>query len=114
MPNYRRIFADGYSYHLTIVTHRRAPILIDHIDLLRQSFAQSKRRYRYRIDVIVVLPDHIHMVITPEKATDYPRIVGAIKAYFSRYYPAKEQEPLDQSRSRHKKTVQTRLAEKVL
>ena len=73
MPNYRRIFEDGYSYYLTIVTHRRNPILIDNITLLRQSFAQSKKRFDYRIDAIVILPEHIHMVITPKKATDYPK-----------------------------------------
>ena len=92
MPNYRRIFEDGYSYYLTIVTHRRNPILIDNIALLRQSFAQSKKRFDYRIDAVVVLPEHIHMVITPKKATDYPKIVGAIKAYFSRYYAGQDKD----------------------
>jgi len=102
MPNYRRIFEDGYSYYLTIVTHRRNPILIDNITLLRQSFAQSKKKFDYRIDAIVILPEHIHMVITPKKATDYPKIVGAIKAYFSRYYAGQDKE-VEQSNSRYKK-----------
>ena len=102
MPNYRRIFEDGYSYYLTIVTHRRNPILINNITLLRQSFAQSKKRFDYRIDAIVILPDHMHMVITPKKATDYPNIVGAIKAYFSRYYEGEDKD-VKQSNSRHKK-----------
>ena len=100
MPNYRRVFEDGYGYYLTIVTHRRKPILIDNITLLRQSFAQSKKRFDYRIDAIVVLPDHIHMVITPKESRDYPKIIGAIKAYFSRYYAGENEE---QSISRHKK-----------
>jgi len=100
MSNYRRVFEDGYSYYLTIVTHRRKPILIDNITLLRQSFAQSKKRFDYRIDAIVVLPDHIHMVITPKEARDYPKIIGAVKAYFSRYYTSENEE---QSTSRHKK-----------
>ena len=103
MSNYRRVFLDGYSYYLTIVTHQRQPILIDNITLLRQSFSQSKKRFVYTIDAIVVLPDHLHMVITPENATDYPKIVGAIKAYFSRYYSEDETERLAQSFSRHKK-----------
>jgi putative transposase len=102
MPNYRRIFEDGYSYYLTIVTHRRNPILIDNITLLRQSFVQSKKRFSYRIDAIVILPDHIHMVITPKKSTDYPKIIGAIKACFSRYYEG-EDKNVEQSNSRYKK-----------
>ena len=79
---YRRIFADGYSYYLTLVTHRRKPILIEHIDLLRYAFKLSKKKYRYKIDAIVILPDHIHMIITPSEATDYSKIVSAIKRSF--------------------------------
>ena len=55
MANYKRIFLDGYSYYLTIVTHQRNPILIDNIELLRESFKVSKKKYIYTIDAIVVL-----------------------------------------------------------
>jgi putative transposase len=79
---YRRIFADGYSYYLTMVTHQRKPLLVEHIDLLRYAFASSKKRYDYRIDAIVVLPDHLHMIITPQLATDYPKIIAHIKRSF--------------------------------
>jgi len=79
---YRRIFADGYSYYLTLVTHRRKPILIEHIELLRYAFKLSKEKYHYKIDAIVVLPDHIHMIITPREATDYSKIISSIKRSF--------------------------------
>ena len=83
MANYKRLFLAGHSYYLTVVTHRRKPLLVEHIELLRESFCESKRYYRYEIDAIVVLPDHIHMIMTPEIATDYPKIVRAIKYNFS-------------------------------
>lgn len=79
---YKRIFADGYSYYLTIVTHRRKPILIDNIDLLRYAFKLSKKKYEYKIDAIVILPEHIHMIITPKIATDYSKIISYIKRSF--------------------------------
>jgi len=79
---YKRIFADGYSYFLTVVTHRRKPILIEHIELLRYAFRLSKKKYDYKIDAIVVLPDHFHMVITPKVASDYSKIIGSIKRSF--------------------------------
>lgn len=72
MPNYKRVFEDGYSYYLTVVTHRRNPILIENITLLRQSFAVSMQKYSYRIEAIVVLPDHFHMIITPQNVKEYP------------------------------------------
>ena len=82
MADYKRIFQTGYSYYITMVTHRREPILIEHIALLRKSFQLSKKRYRYRIDAIVILPDHLHMIITPENAEEYPNIISHIKRSF--------------------------------
>ena len=82
MSNYTRIFLDGYSYFITMVTHRRKLILIDNIDLLRDSFRRSMQRYDYTIDAIIILPDHLHMVITPQKAEDYPKIISHIKRSF--------------------------------
>ena len=80
--NYRRIFEDGYSYFLTLVTHERIPLLIEHIDLLRYAVKLSKEKYDYELDAIVILPDHIHMIVTPQTATDYPKIITHIKRSF--------------------------------
>ena len=66
MANYKRLFLAGHSYYFTIVTHRRNPILIDNIEILRESFRESKAYFDYTIDAIVILPDHIHMIITPQ------------------------------------------------
>ena len=79
---YRRIFAEGYSYFLTLVTHERKPILIENIEHLRYAFWYSKKNYDYTIDAIVVLPDHIHMIITPKIAKSYPKIISNIKRAF--------------------------------
>ena len=103
MANYKRVFKDGYSYYLTIVTHQRNPILSENITLLRESFCVSKSKYRYRIGEIVVLPDHLHMIITPDQASDYPHIVRTIKQHFSKHCPSKYYNHLYQSWSRDKK-----------
>ncbi len=65
MANYKRLYLDGYSYFITIVTHQRQPVLINNIDLLRESFRESKKYYRFTLDAIVILPDHLHMILTP-------------------------------------------------
>ena len=79
---YRRIYMDGYSYFLTLVTQGRRPLLVEHIDLLREAFRRSMQRYVYRIEAIVVLPDHLHMIITPRVASEYSHIVRHIKRGF--------------------------------
>ena len=82
LMNYRRIYADGYSYFLTMVTHGRKPLLVENIALLRYAFSLSKKKYDYRIDAIVVLPDHLHMIITPKISTEYSQIISSIKRSF--------------------------------
>jgi len=82
MSNYKRIFQDGYSYFITIVTQGREPLLVEHIEQLRYSFQLSKRKYLFQINAIIILPDHIHMIITPKNATDYPKIISHIKRSF--------------------------------
>jgi len=115
MANYRRIFEDGYSYYITIVTHGRNPILVENIELLRESFRQSKKVFAYRIDEIVVLPDHLHMVITPAVSSEYPKIIGYIKAYFSRHcderYFVEEHQSYSRHQRRHKPIWQKRYYE---
>jgi len=103
MANYKRIFMDGYSYFMTVITHERNPILIENIDLLRESFRVSKNKYHYRIDAIVIMPDHFHMIITPKNAEDYPHIIRTIKQYFSKNCPKACYKHLYQSWSRDKK-----------
>jgi len=104
MANYKRIFLDGYSYYFTIVTHLRKPILIDNIQILRDSFRESMCYYDYHIDAIVILPDHIHMIITPKNADEYPKIIHAIKYNFSKRYTYDED--IAQSHSRYKRKIQ--------
>ncbi len=100
--NYKRIFLDGYSYYLTLVTYRREPMLIDNIALLRDSFRRSKQRYEYNIDAIVILPDHIHMIITPKIASDYSKIIRHIKRSFV-YGLDKESKEIAKNSLGHKK-----------
>jgi putative transposase len=46
--------------------------LVDHIDLLRESVRWVKRHKPFHIDAWVVLPDHLHAVLTlPEEDSDY-------------------------------------------
>jgi len=80
--NYKRIYLDNYSYFITMVTHQRQPILIDNIELLRDAFKRSKQRYHYHIDAIIILPDHLHMILTPKVAKEYSKIISHIKRSF--------------------------------
>jgi putative transposase len=84
MSNYTRVFAQGHTYFITITTEKRRPILIDNITLLRQAFSHSKQYFKYEIDSISIMPDHLHMILYPEDANEYPNIIKSIKTYFSK------------------------------
>jgi len=102
MANYKRIFLDGYCYYITIVTHQRNPILIENIGLLRESFRYAKRKFSFRIEAIVILPDHIHMIIHVDTAKEYPKIISSMKRYFSKHCDPKYYADMFQSHHREK------------
>jgi len=83
LPNYKRVFVEGHTYFITMVTHLRKPILIDYIDILREVFVESKKIYTYEISAISILPDHLHMMIAPENAEEYPKIISYVKRKFT-------------------------------
>jgi putative transposase len=63
----------GGTYFFTVtLKNRKASYLTEHIDLLRESMKEVKNKKPYKIDAIVILPDHIHAIWTlPENDVDY-------------------------------------------
>jgi len=102
MANYKRLFLNGYSYFITFVTYERNPILIDNIELLRQSFKHAKSKFVFDIKAITILPDHVHMIISVSNAKDYPKIMSTIKRYFSQKCDPSFYANVQQSASREK------------
>jgi len=66
MPNYRRYRVPGDCYFFTVNLLERHPndLLVRHIDLLRMAVQRVRRAHRFQIDAWVVLPDHMHCVLT--------------------------------------------------
>jgi putative transposase len=92
MPNYRRNFVPGGCYFFTVnLLERKRTLLTDHIDLLRDSVLSVRRLYPFHIDAWVVLPDHMHCVLTlPPNDDDYPLRWRLIKLLFSKGLPTTE------------------------
>ncbi len=101
--NYRRAHIENSKIFITIVTSKRRPILIENIDILRDSFKQAKGNLKFEIDAIVILPDHLHMIIQPNENKTYPDIIKRIKVNFSRNIDATKIEDYEESASRKTK-----------
>jgi putative transposase len=98
---YRRNFVPGGTYFFTVVLeNRRSSLLVDKIALLRLAFRVARGERPFKIDAIVILPDHLHTVMTlPEGDSDFSGRWRRIKSLFSRQVVA-EGVPVRQNRRR--------------
>ena len=81
---YRRNYVPGGTYFITMVlAHRKSSLLVTYIKQLKQAFKKVMSKYPFEIDAIVVLPDHLHMVITlPDLDNDFSTRIRLIKTFF--------------------------------
>lgn len=101
--NYRRAHIENSKIFITMVTSKRRPILIENIDILRNSFKQAKETIKFEIDAIVILPDHLHMIIQPDDNKTYPDIIKRIKVDFSRNIDTTKIKDYEESESKKSK-----------
>ncbi|MCC6208788.1 MAG: transposase [Gammaproteobacteria bacterium] len=86
MVQYRRNRVAGGSYFFTVALNDRgARWLVDEVGYLRSAIRAVKRERPFRLDAMVILPDHLHAVWTlPPDDEDYAARWQMIKARFSR------------------------------
>lgn len=83
MPNYRRNYVPGGSYFFTVNLHdRRQDFLTRHWLQLRQAMQAVRADRPFRLNALVVLPDHLHAVWTlPERDADFSSRWRAIESF---------------------------------
>jgi len=105
---YRRAFVQGGSYFFTVVTRQRRCLFADsaNVMLLRQAVRAVMQDRPFKIDAIVVLPDHVHCIWSlPSGDADYATRWRLIKTWFTKHLlPYKDIGP---NESRIKKCQQT-------
>ena len=86
MSNYIRPRTGGASIFFTVnLADRASDLLVREVGGLRDAFVRTITDRRFHIDAVVILPDHLHMVMTlPEGDSDYATRWRVIKARFSR------------------------------
>jgi len=85
MVRYRRNHLPGGTYFFTVtLADRHSKALVDRADTLRAAFRATKATAPFAIDAIVILPDHLHAILTlPQDDADYPNRWRRIKAHFT-------------------------------
>jgi putative transposase len=86
MSDYIRSKRFGGTFFFTVtLKDRQSSLLVDHVDLLRESVRYVKSRRPFVIVAWVILPDHIHAVWRlPEGDNDFPRRWQLIKMLFTK------------------------------
>lgn len=91
MPNYRRYRVPGGTYFFTVVTQGRARILTtaEARKSFRAAIEECRRQWPFRIDGIVLLPDHLHAIWSlPRGDDDYKTRWAFIKKEFTKRWLA--------------------------
>jgi REP element-mobilizing transposase RayT len=86
MVHYRRNFPQGGTFFFTVaLADRRAATLVDHTHALREAFRLTRRERPFAIDAIIVLPEHLHVVMTlPADDADFSGRWRRITSWFTR------------------------------
>jgi putative transposase len=92
MSNYVRYRVPGGCYFFTVnLLERKKHLLTEHIEPLRHAFRTVKQQHPFHIDAIVILPEHLHCILTlPEGDDDFSGRWRAIKKIFSKQLPITE------------------------
>jgi putative transposase len=113
MTDYRRNRVPGGTFFFTVNLYdRTSRLLVDRIDLLRDSIRQTLRKSPFHIDAWVVLPDHLHCLWTlPSEDMDYSARWSDIKSGFSRKIPTCEPRSTSRTAKRERGIWQRRFWE---
>ena len=89
---YRRADVHGGTYFFTVnLADRKNTLLVDEIDILRATINKVKKQHPFKLDAMVVLPEHLHALWTlPTNDNDFAKRWMLIKAGFSRQLPKRE------------------------
>jgi putative transposase len=85
MVRYRRNFVAGGTFFLTAtLADRRPRVLIEQISALRLAFSRTRKEHPFSIDAIVVLPDHLHIMMSlPQDDANFSSRMSLIKRRFT-------------------------------
>jgi putative transposase len=86
MRTYKRVRVKGGCYFFTVNLAERQgnSLLIRHIDELREAFRLTQRDHPFKMEAVVIMPDHLYCIWQlPENDDDFPTRWYLIKSRFS-------------------------------
>jgi len=85
MVNYRRHRPDTGTFFLTTaLKNRSSTLLVREVDALRSACQAALREAPARVAAMVVLPEHLHLLLTMPSPADYPKFMRCMKTRFTK------------------------------
>lgn len=77
--------ATPYTYALTCVAHQRKAIFVrtDNAELLLQTLFHYRAQSRYQLHGFAIMPEHLHVLLTPNPGQTIERCIQCIKGGYS-------------------------------
>jgi putative transposase len=81
-----RCYGSGYLHFITTSCYRRMPLLAkpENRDLLLEVLEVVRRRYRFVVVAYVVMPEHVHLLLSEPERGDPSLVMQVLKQGFAR------------------------------
>lgn len=72
---------DGATYHVVCHTEMSEPVFLDPVNaqIAVRSILSMAQIYAVTIHAFVVMPDHLHLLLTIAKGSELPKVIGQLK-----------------------------------
>ena len=77
----RRLFVEGSAYHVTSRTNDKTRVFSGNLGrrIMILILQGAKDKFGFKLHNFCIMPNHIHLLITPAKGTDLSRIIQWVK-----------------------------------
>ncbi|MGH8498348.1 MAG: REP-associated tyrosine transposase [Methylococcales bacterium] len=87
MTEYRRLYIPNATWFFTLnlAERKNNRLLVENTDLLRECFRTVKQKKPFKMNAVVILPDHLHCIwALPPDDADFSTRWNMLKGRFSR------------------------------
>ena len=86
MPDFQRYPNEGLPYLVTTVVKDRQPLFCEHgcCQIVIDGISFLRTRLRHRVHAYVLMPDHMHLVVTPREGGNVSQVMHSLKLYTAR------------------------------
>ncbi len=85
MPKLKRIILENYCYFVTTNIYKKKNVFKDNriVQILIEDLEFYRKKYDFRLHAFVIMPDHLHLLITPSEKGDISKIMHDFKSHTS-------------------------------